>query len=337
MKLNNAAPFTSSGILQFEDSKFTAYERDNGQVFTYYCTVSNYRGDQSLPSAAASASARLDSSQDGDPTLPSRDGFKNLLFNGFIGGAGVTVSGVANVVDDSDTTQDPFNFQPAIAPSTFAASSGTRLEAWTRWKYHQSGQVTVFPVHINNNEIKLAPPGSSGKQVGIKESLNAWSHATTIDRKLQAGQYVTVQVKVYCDAGVTPNGSFEIQLLQFNGGASRNALLRTRQTDDTMLEAASALIVSGPSIAAGTAANPLKVYATFHLDSSTTDRIETRFLWDSGTTSNLYIKEAMDNDGIEIAPWTADMGNIDMYYPIGQPTGTMPDFGDGSRVGIIQV
>lgn len=331
MKLNNAAPFTSSGVLQFEDSKFSVYERENGQVFTYYCTVSNYRGDQSLPSTLASTSARLDSSQDGDPSLPSRDGFKNLLFDGFIGGDGVTISAVANVVDDSDATQDTFNFNPPIAPSTFAAPSATRLRAWTRWKYHQSGQVTIFPVHINGNEVKLAPPGSGGKQVGVKESLLAWGSAATVDRKLQIAQYVTIQVKLYCDAGVTPDGSFEIQILQFNGGASRFALLRSRLSDDTILETASPYILSGPSIAAGTAANPLKVYATFHLDPSFTDRIETRFLWDSGTTSNLYIKEAMDNDGIELAPWTADMGNIDMYYPIGQPAGTAPPKGPGGR------
>lgn len=337
MKLNNAAPFTTSGVLQFEDTKFTSFERENGQTFTYYCTVSNYRGDQSLPSAAASTSSRLDSSQDGDPTLPSRDGFKNLLFDGFIGGAGVVVSAVANVVDDSDATQDPFNFQPAIAPSTFAASSGTRLEAWTRWKYHQLSQATVFPIHVNGNEVKLPSPGSGGKQVGIKQSLNAWSHATVIDRKLQVGQYVTVQVKVYCDAGVTPNGSFEIVIRQFNGGASVPALLRTRLSDDSILETAGAYVLSASSIAAGTSANPLKVYATFHLDSATTDRIETLFLWDSGTTSNLYIKEAMDNDGLELAPWTADMGNIDMYYPISSnPAGPSPGDGPGRRGGPIE-
>lgn len=331
MKLDNSLPFTSSGVLQFEDSKFSVYERGVGQVFTYYCTVTNYRRDSSLPSAAASTSARLNSSQDGDPTLPSRDGFKNLFFDGFIGGTGVTTSGVANVVDDSDATQDAFNFNPAIAPSTFAASSGTRLQAWTRWKWHQDNQITVFPVHVNNNEIKLAPPGA-GKQVGIKQSVHAWDNATTIDHKLQKGQYVTVQVKIYPQAGVTPDGTFSIVVNQFNGVTATVALLRSRLPDDSLLEVAAVYNIAASTLVSGTAANPIKIFATFHLNAgAATDRVEVRFIWDSGTVSNLFLKEAMENDGTELAPWTADMGNIDIYYPVaGNPSGAIPIDGSGT-------
>jgi hypothetical protein len=340
IQLNPSLPTAASGVLQFTDDKFTLSQREHGQAFTYFCTVTNLRRDPSPPSAPLEIICRLNSSGDGDPTLPSRDGFKNLLFNGFIGGVGLVVGGVANVVDETDATQDTFNFNPAIAPQTLAniGTGASRLRAWTRWRRRQTNQGTVYPTHINGNEVKLPPPGigvvGSEKDVGIEQYLSGWNAPNAIDRKLQKGQYVTVQFLVYCDAGVTPDGSLFVGVAQYNAGASSWALWRHRLSDDTFVETSTPFTIAASQLAAFSPSLPMKIYATFHLSGSvTTDKIATVIAWQQGTTSNLYVRQGMDNDGYELAPWTADMGNIDMYYPAAVNGGGPVQDGDGKRDG----
>lgn len=323
-------PNNVSGTIPFTDSLFTIYEKENAQVFSYYVTTV-MRSTTPLESAASSrvnGTCRLNGGQDGDPTIPSRDGFKNLLFNGFIGGTGVNVGGTPNVVDDSDASQDAFNNDPAIAASTQAAigTGASRLRAWTRWKYAQTGGATVYPTHANGNEVKMPAPGA-GKDIRINLWILAWNTGTQKDKKIKLGGYYTLQVKAYVSGG-TPNGTFYLGIAQYNGGASQWAPQRKRLSNDTIDETdKNPKGFAGSLLAAATATSPVLLYWTFHLDGTyTTDKIVTTLIHADSTAGDIYVKEAMLNDGYELAPYTPDMGNIDMSYPTGSNVpGESPD------------
>lgn len=323
--------------LSFEDHDFTSYQREQAQVFSYYLTTV-MRATTPLESAHSvinNQACRLNTDADTDPSIPSRDGFKNVLFNGYIGGTGILTGGVPNVVngDAPDATQDAFNFDPAIAPSTLAAigTGASRLRAWTRWNWEQVGGATVYPTHINTNEVKLPFPGA-GKGVSINQWILGPNTATgQKDKKIQKGGYYTLQVKAYTDG--SPNGSLVIGISQYNGAAAQWAKLRTRLSNDTIDETANPLTVAASSLT-GTAGAPLKIYAPFHIDGTVaTDKIAVTLRHIDSTVGNIYIKEVMMNEGYELAPFTGDMGNIDMNYPT---AGTPPDKindGHGDRTG----
>jgi hypothetical protein len=336
---NLAVPIT------FEDHDFTVYQRENGQFFTYYVTTVA-RATTPLESGHSilnNQNCRLNSGQDGDPTIPSRDGFKNVAFNGYLGGTGILTGGVPNVVngDATDPSQDAFNNNPAIAPQTVAGLGGgaSRLRAWTRWNYEQIGGATVYPTHVNTNEVKLPFPGA-GKGVGINQFIVGWSGVigAQTDKKIQKGEYLTIQVKVYCDS--TPNGSLIIGVSQYNGGVSQWALLRTRQSNDTILEsnASGPYSLAGSSLSGATSSALVMAYATYHLDSTfSTDKIALTVRHTDSTAGNIFIKELMVNEGYELAPWTGDMGNIDTSYPTAGNGGGPARDGPGDREGHHQV
>lgn len=339
-------PTNVAGSDQWVDENFTINQRELGQTFSYYVTSVNIRGQESSASSRVEASCRLDSGQDTDPAIPSRDGFRNVLFNGFIGGTGVTVGGTNLVVDDSDTTQNAFNsiystdglstIQDAQTQALIGTNTGLaatqRLRAWSKWKYEQVGGATVYPVHINGNEVKLPAPGA-GKSVRINEWILAWNTATQKDKKIKKGGYYSLQVMVYTDA--TVGGSFKIGIAQYNGGASQWAYLRTRDSGDNIVESlANPFVIAGSSLGTISSAAPVKIYANFRLDPSfATDKIAVMFDHSDSTSGNIFIKEAMLNEGIEIGPWTGDMGNVDINYPTGTNNpGSQPDH-DGKRDG----
>lgn len=328
----------------WDDAKFTTYEREQGQTFSYFATAVNVREQESSASTRVEAGGRLDTGHDGDPTIPSRDGFKNVLFDGFIGGDGVTIGGVNNVVDDSDTTQNVFNnirandgtdaFGTLQNAQTQAGLGGgtSRLRAWSRWKYEQVGGATVYPVHISGNEVKLPAPGAA-KEVRISEWILAWNTGTQVNKKIKKGGYYSLQVMVWTDA--TVSGTFYIGIAQWAGAVATWALLRTRAADDTISESsASAFGVAGSSLGTISSSSPEKVYANFRLDPSiATDKISVTFIHANSTAGNIFIKEAALTEGIEIGPWTGDMGNVDVNYPTGTNSPGQDRDHDGHRTG----
>jgi hypothetical protein len=332
-----------NSVYQTDDLEFSVYDREQGQTFSYYATATNTRGQEGSPSARAEAVCRLNTDKDTDPSIPSSDGFKNLLFNGFIGGTGNTVGGTANVVSGDtgpDTTQDTFNnirsndgLDTLQGPQTQAGiGAGTsRLRAWSRWNELAIGGATVHATHINTNEVKLPAPGV-GKSIEINEWILAWNTATQKDKKIKKGGYYTLQVLVYTDA--TVSGSFIMGVAQYNGGASQWSYLRTRNTDDSINETLNPFSISGFFLGQPASSNPAKLYAAFRLDPTfATDKIAVVLRHADSTAGNIFIKEAMLNENLVTGPWTGDMGNIDMCYPTGSNNpGTRPDH-DGTKTG----
>lgn len=318
----------AGSLVQFNDTDFTATQKETGQAFVWYVTVRA----ANLESAASSAvgTCRLTSSQDVDPSITGRVGLKNLLFDAFIGGTS------GNTVVDSDTSQDAFNGTsvgnlPGKPYGGSGVTVGTgKFIGYTHWHSVTDGAASVCKF-INGNEVQFPAPGS-GKTTKLYQEIDAWSLGLGGAQGVKitkGGLYVLSGVFRYDTT--QPTGIFYLWIDQMNNNAvSGQALRRYRDPADQALK----------FYTQGSASNKYAVacsdltstwqrfYAVFQLDSSlTTKQVRPQFSLYNTTVGDLRLKWAMLNEGEDLGYWTGDMGDTTVAQPIGG--GPDPHSGDG--------
>jgi hypothetical protein len=330
-----------TATLQWSDTKFTTYEMENGQTFTYYAVVVNVRGQRSSPSAAAQASCRLNSGKEGDAPV-GRLGLKNLLYNGFIGGT------AGNSVLANDASQDywfdvtvgvrepgvPFNASVAQSYG-FGAFRGH-----TRWESGDgaTGAAGARPKFQNGTEVHFDAPGS-GKGWFLWQEVEAWESAAVAMpalaryRKIKrAGVYV-LSAYIAALGGTAPDGYMRFFIEQHNNGTQLgNANRRYRLADDSLAWTTADYEIS----AALLTTEWQRFYAVFQMrtDLTPVKQLHVNIAWFNGTVGNVKVTQAMLNEGEEVGVFTADMGDPNIGWPVnpGDPPSGRGD-GEGKRDG----
>lgn len=346
-EIDNSNP---SPFFQWDDTDFTTYQREQGQVFSYYASAVNVRDQESAPSVRAEAACRLDSGKDGsDPG--GKIGLKNLLYNGFFGGT------AANVVAANDTSQDA-NFGGVVAGThvpgrpygTIAGHGGQAYgigdyRGYTRWESNDGGGGAAGTVtHQNGDEAWITPPGNT-KQWYVYQEVEAWNSNAAAPPapyiKMKKDGTCCWAVKLAKDvASAQPDGTIGIYIDLYDNNTFRGEA--PRRYRDSATDAL--LYASGPSAHINVSGADLLstwqlFFGVFKLDSSLGTIRQCRFnvTWANGTQGKVRIKEAMVNDGEERGIFTGDMGDIRVSWPTpGDPAGPIGD-GDGRRTGRYQL
>lgn len=223
-------PTTPNGgtILQFEDTNFTVFEREQGQIFRYYVKTVNVRDEWSGLFATATAACRLDAPSDNSPTNPAREIALNQLWDGHI-------NGTAGLVGVGDAGQD-------------VNMGGTPPAGRARWA-GVAGGVGVAPSHVSSTEVILAmsAPAAVG-QSAIQQDIGGWDNAAATDRRLPTNKLLCLQVKARTTGG-QPNGTLFLEIQQWNGGAQSGvANYRQRLSNDVLDTTATSLAIQGSDI-----------------------------------------------------------------------------------------
>ena len=330
----NSISSTSYVRMQAEDSNFTEYQRESLQVFRYYVSTVNSRGDESA-CASASTSCRTTTPSDVDPSVPSRGVARNFLYNSFIGG------NAASSVLANDTSQDVYTGSDAsnLPGRPYGAASGQangtgRFRGFTRWEANDGGTGASGSVtFVSENQVKMGAPGTANEWY-LYQEIGAWQHGTAAFMKIGKNAYYVLSAYVK-HGGVTPNGYFRMYLDQYDANTYRgHSLRRYRDTNSNLVTSATVLQIAGSSITS----TWQRFYSVFRTDSSlgTTKELRVNFQHADSTAGDIYVSQVMLSEGEELTAWTADMGDTTQSTPIaGDPT---PGIGDGSsgRVGDIR-
>lgn len=324
-------------VLQFEDTKFTVYEREQAEEFRYYIRTVNVRDEPSSTYVTATAACRLDSGQDGsDP--PFKMGLKNLIYNGFFGGTN------GNPILSNDTSQDA-TFDVTVGThepgEPFGAASGQsygtgKFRGYTRWESSDGGSGAGGSVFFQDGEARFSAPGA-GKVWYLYEEIEAWDTA-------QGPAFVKLEKDGTCCWGIMlardaaqTNGTVTIYLELYDDNTiTSEALLRTRNATTDVLEyTAGHVDVAGSDLLTTWTWH----YGVFKLDSSQgpVKQLRVNIAWFNGTQGIVRAAKAMLNAGEEMGVPTPDMGDTTVAYPVpGDPPGGFED-GDGHRGGFIQI
>lgn len=315
--INTALAGASSGILQFVDEKFTTYEREQGQAFSYYLTVTNLRGDPSPPSDVANAQCRLDTPGDNGPTQSGGAVAENLLFNSYIYGT------AGNTVSTADASQDTYQG---------AAPAGS---------YRWGGNSTAtLPGHQNNTEALLPAPGAGGF-CQLAQRVDGWDHATVANRRVDKGRNLTLSLYLLSTSATPPNGSIKLQIAMQNAAGSDigyySPKLRT-STDAFAYTASPGIYQIAGSLLTQ---YPQIIFCTFSPQTipAAVDHIEVRVTHsDTNNGNNLIVTKVMLNYGDQWGQWTPKMGTNPFPPPGGviPPAGSYPDR-DGTRRGYVDL
>lgn len=329
----------SGSLVQFEDSGFTPTQKEQAQAFVWYVSVKNTRGDESA-CAHAVGTCRLTSSADVDPSLTGRVGFKNLLYDAFIGG------GLGNTVHDTDTSQDAFNGTsagnlPGKPYGGSGASVGTgAFVGYTRWHATTTG-AAALPVHGNGDEVQIMAPGL-GQSTYLFQEIDAWSlglGGAAGVKIVKGGWYVWSVLARYTSAFGQPPGSFVIYLEQYNNNVKSGDALRQYRDSGTQLlanypqgSASNALTIPGSALLT----TWQRFYAVWQMDASlVTKQLRMNISLQNCATGAVYVRRAMLNEGEDVAYWTGEMGVTSGSVPINvDPPGNIGD-GPGHRRGEI--
>lgn len=223
-------PTTPNGgtVLQFEDTNFSVYEREHGQVFRYYVKTANVRDEFSAVYATATADCRLDAPADNAPTNNAREIALNQLWNGHINGTAAPVA-----IGDAGQDVNMGGAPPAGRSRWFGTTSG----------------VGVAPGHVSSTEVILAMSAAAAAgQSALVQDIGAWDDATAANRRLPTNKLLCLQVKARTSGG-QPNGILHLEVQQWNGGAqSGTAHYRQRLANDVLDVSATSLAVAGSDI-----------------------------------------------------------------------------------------
>lgn len=332
-------PTTPNGgtVLQFEDSDFTTYERENGQVFRYYVRTINVRGDISAAYATDTETCRLDSGKDGGDPI-GKLGLKNLLYNANCCGT------IANTVLANDTSQDAFMFTDAsnLPGRPYAAAAGQafgtgRYIGHTRLESSTSG-AAALPFHSNGSEIHYPFPGNT-KVSYVYEEVDAWNTGSGVPRsaKVKKGGVYTVSCYLKREGGDQPNGTFGIYIDQYNGGVfliEAPRRFRDSGTDeyDWLTGAAAHYDVSGADLTLDW--QRFTYVVKLDIDPAlTVKQVRLNWAWFNGTQGGIVMCQRMFNEGEEAGVWTEDMGDSYIGRPNNpaEPPGGIGD-GPGDRM-----
>ena len=318
-----------TATLQYEDTDFSAYEKENAQVFTYYAVAVNVRGEKSLPSAAAQATCRLNTGKEGDTPF-GKLGLKNLLYNGFIGGtSGIQVAAGGAAGASQDVYFDVSGGTPGIAYN----ASSPQANGTGRWQGHTRWDASVGVTFNLGTEVLMPFPGA-GNFATVWQEIGAWDNPLTRFRKIKrAGVYVLSAY--FRIASGTPNGEIRFFLEQHNDAVVPklgNAYRRYRDSADVLQWSNADYTFSASLLTA----EWQRFWAVYRTDSTLANsrQIHVNLAWAEGTTGSIAITQAMLNEGEEVGVFTADMGDTWIAWPqgSGDPPNGVGD-GDGTRVG----
>lgn len=325
----------TSSNMQFEDSSFDAYQKEQGQFFTYYVTTVNERGDESAASNSQSVSCRLDSPEDTE--IGGRLGLKNYLFNAMFSGT------AAGNVADNDANQDinlftfvDGGYTPGIPGRPYGGNAGQldgtgRFKGYTRWAGTKTGGAAALPSFQNGNEILMPAPGF-GQSCYVFQEFGAWDDGRVRFMKMKKNAFIVFQIKMR-HSGAAPNGGLALVVEQYNNNTlTGNAKRRYRDTAAVLQFATgtnSNFDVSGSLLLS----TWQTFWAVYQFDASLGTTTQIRFTFEHHDTNNgndIYICEPMVNDGTDRGAWTADMA--DPYVSMPVPINPSPDpTGDGRR------
>lgn len=300
-KTIKADPLNAGSLLMWEDTEFTHYEREQAQIFSYYATSVNTRGQESSPSTRDEAAAALDAPGDNSPTNPGRDNQRNLLWNAMCYQGS---SGTAAVIDVADTDQDAKMGGASPPPGFF------------RWD--REGDGISFACFENLTEILLPWNGAGTYEAAIQKH-DAWDSTTG---HIPKGALVTVQFKARTSGGA-PDGAVRVDIGQYDDAdaLSGYAFVRTRLSNDTIDETATIYDIDPAEFEP----DHRMYVAVFRLRGDLeTAYIITRIYYQNGTgPANVNICEPMLSLGDGLCKWTAEIVDPDVYY--GAPTPGTPD------------
>lgn len=314
----------TNGLLQWVDSKFSYYEREQGQTFSYYATAVNVADQESAASTRAEASCRLDAAGDNAPPVNAREIAKNILWNGMLGG---TAGG--NVVL-GDAAQDTM------------MGGGAAPAGFNRWFLLTAGAGN-FPTFQNATEVLLSIGGGAGAAgtSAIAQDIDAWDHATPGNHRIPKGKTLVFQVKLRTSGG-QPDGTVYIDIEQYNGGAlGPIASVRNRLSDDTYDYSATSVPFDGADL---DATDYQIIWGVFVLDTTaTTTKIRARVFYSTNNYNgvDVYITEAMLSVGETLPAYTPE--HVDANITYDPPTGGAPlpppefDPEDGGLRGLIKM
>lgn len=329
----NASPF-----LEYPDLDFTIYDKEQATKFSYYAVAVNVRGAQSAPSTRVEYQARLQSSQDTDPTLVGRVGLKQLLYNAMFAGA------AGNVVD-TDTVQDSaLNTDASNLPGRPYGGSGQldgtgRFRGYSRWHSTKTAGAPTLAQFQNNAEVKLPAP-TAGNVVYLFQEIGSWDDGRTAFMKVKKNAVMAFSVFAKY-SGSQPTGGLHVLLEQYNNNAFTAWAPRRYRDSSSNLQlvdvaggSTNELVIPGSSLTTSWQ----RWYAIFVLYASlgTTKQLRCTFSHnDSVAGGDIILCQPEVNEGEELGFWTADMGDTTVSYPgTNSPPQTIGD-GDGRRDGKI--
>lgn len=314
--------------MQWDDTKFTAYELETNAVFTWYVTTLNIRGDES-EAEDVSDSCRAVLPNELDPTLPTLSDPKNYIYNSFVYGT------PANQVLANDTSQDTYTGAVAGTDEPgkpFGSASGQadgigRFRGYTRLESNDGGTgATGTVTFVNNNEIFFPAPGAGNAHYCYGE-IGAWDHATAVFRKIEKGAVYVLSCYAR-NTGVTCDGTFSVLIEQYNDGTFvGECLLRTRDSSGVLTAVAGAFELDASLLVN----DYVRHYGVFQMDSSLANSKQLRytFAWIGGTVGEIRVEKIALQRAEYPPPWTQDMGDPTVSIP--NPTFPTEPIGDRRR------
>jgi hypothetical protein len=311
------------GIFQFDDVDFTTYEKENGQIYSYYATYVNKRGTEGPPTARLEVSPRLDSPGDNGSTQAAGAVTTNLLFDSFIYG---TVGATVSAAGAAGLSQELYQgVPPAGAYHWDAVTGGGTLAG-----------------HQNSNQVILPAPGT-GNWTQLKQRIDAWDNATTANRRIDKGRNITLAYYSSSTSPTPPNGSLVVQLVMINAGGADIGYYQTKLRVSTDLFDYTEIVRGSAGIYGHTFAGSLLtqnaqvLFVTFSPQTipAAVDHLELRMThWDTNNGNNLLIERVMLNYGDQWGAWTPEMSTTPFPAPGGTIPGPFPDR-DGTRRGFL--
>lgn len=326
MKTMNPIPVdvnNPTGLFQFDDFDFTTYEKENGQIYSYYASYVNLRGTEGTATARVEASPRLDTPGDNGPTQAAGAVTTNLLYNSYIYG---TPGNVVAVADASQLT-----YSGAIPAGAHA------------WDGLAAGTGATAPVHQNNTEVKLPAPTATNNWCQFSERIDAWDHGTVANRRIDKGRNITIALYVF-SSGTSPNGSLTLTIAMMNAGSdvgyfATKRRISTDAFDYTEITRGTAGLYGRTVNGSDLTSTPTLVFCTFSPQTipATVDQIELRILhWDTSNANHIIVTKVMLNYGDQWGLWTPEQPKLPFPPPGGTIPHAFPDR-DGTRTGRVQI
>jgi len=299
-----------TALIQYDDFDFTAYHREQGQVFCYAAVATNDRGESGPPSPIIEESPRLDTPTDSSPIASSQ---QNLLFNSYVHGT------PGNTVSLADVSQHAY--------------MGAPPPGHENWGTTVTGGATPAG-HANETEVTLQCGLGVGGSCTLFQRIGAWDNAVLGARRIDKGRNLTLAVYARTTGGA-PDGTFELAIVMLAGGVQVGLYnVKTRLSDDTFDDTAATRVFPGSDMV-----TEHQVYfATFVPKTipATVEKIEVRIrLNNTFNGVNVLVKKCALGFGDKVIEWTPQLVGQPFPNPASTPPGEILD--DGSRRGYIRV
>ena len=314
--------------LQFPDSDFTPLQKDEGQYFTYYVTAANARGQESVASNALSLPCRAANGTDVDPGVSGRVTHKNLLYNAFLVGSGLSVTATDTAQDSSNGT-NATNL-PGRPYSTVGELVGTgRFIGHTRWHSFVDGGAVDEAFFNFQNEVWFPTPGAGDATVFLYQEIDAWDLGLggAAGCKVTKNGVYTISFWARHD-GVAPDGFMQFFLEAYDDGAFVDYFPRQYRDSSSDLQyytgGSAPMFIPGSTMTS----DWTRYYAVFRLDGTvgTVKQIRATWAFHDSAAGEIRLTRPMVHEGEAPSGWTGDMGDPSTSAPVPQdPPGDVGD------------